>query len=553
VYTEKQKLKNRKDVNTMKKRMLAAVLAVSMLVGLFSGCGGQETGTSQSSAATEEEGSTVSEVSSEGETSDTLFAEPLEFTIMAPIWEPHTKATEDMEIFNAMAEKTNTKITYEWVPQDGYKDRVTTALASGDIPEVISSRDSLSMLISQGAALPLDELLAEYGPNIMASIEDVLPGLKNPADGKLYSVPFVLDYPPAYAMLVRKDWLTAVGIEKIPETWDEWMAAWTAFRDGDPNGDGDNTNDIPYGGDVYSLMPAFGMNINGKEAFMVTDEGEYTLAYESPDFRTYLEAMREMYKEGLLDQEFVTRGTYVNQKEFEKALFAGIVGSGMTWAEIAKRTTESVREINPDAEMVGTKAITGPDGKGALPARGKASPSVVLTVSAEEKGIADEIIQYYNWIFSEEGIRMASYGIEGKHYDMVDGKPVIKEPYCNDFVTARGAGLNFTPLPHCFSSDAYEQILLGGKSVDTLDPITKLYYDALNNGSEYYNAPPVLETEAYMDNQAVIMPKLDTMLSECVTGQITIDEFYTQYEALKPIGLQAILDEGKAAWEEISE
>ncbi|MEG1427003.1 MAG: extracellular solute-binding protein, partial [Oscillospiraceae bacterium] len=534
------------------KKILAVILCLAMVGSAFTGCASTPpaASTSPESSASEKTEPVKAESEAKADGSP-LFEKTLEFSILCPVWEPHSKATEKMEIFNEIAKRTNTKIDYQWVPQDGYQDRVTTVLASGDIPEVMSLNKGREMMIDQGAIIPLDDYLAKSGGNILSTMEDVLPMVKNPTDGKIYGIPFVLDYKPAYSMLVRKDWMDKVGVTKVPSTWDEWLAMWTKFKDEDPNGDGSTTNDIPYGGDIYSLMPAFGLNITDKNAFLVKDD-TYTLAYEVPEFKEYLNAVRGMYEKGLLDGEFATRGTFVNQKEFEKAMFSGVVGSAMTWAEMAKRVTESVKDVKPDAKMIGVAPLTGTTGVGAIPARGKASLNAALTITAEQNGKAEDIIKYYNWIFSEEGTTLSSFGIEGVHYTMTDGKPIINEPYNKSFVEARGAGLNFTPLPHLFSSVAYEQILLSGKTYEECDESTKLFYDALHAaGDKYYTVPPVLSTKAFQQKQATIMPKLETMLAECVIGKITVDEFFAEYEKLKPIGLQEILDEGKAAWDKM--
>ena len=42
-----------------------------------------------------------------------------------------------------------------------------------------------------------------------------------------------------------------------------------------------------------------------------------------------------------------------------------------------------------------------------------------------------ETIKYFDFFFSEEGRRMANFGIEGKHYDMIDGKPIFKPEVLN--------------------------------------------------------------------------------------------------------------------------
>ena len=36
--------------------------------------------------------------------------------------------------------------------------------------------------------------------------------------------------------------------------------------------------------------------------------------------------------------------------------------------------------------------------------------------------------------------------------------------------------------------------------------------------------------------------------AKCVTGEITVEEFFKQYEALKPLGLEAINQDAQAAW-----
>ena len=112
-------------------------------------------------------------------------------------------------------------------------------------------------------------------------------------------------------------------------------------------------------------------------------------------------------------------------------------------------------------------------------------------------------------------------------------------------------GINFTPFPHLFTEDAYMQLTIQGKTYEELSEPMQLFYDALYVGEEYFFTPlPVLNTEAYTEKQAQIFPNLESLVAQCVTGEITVDEFYNQYEKLKPIGLQDILDQGNEAMAE---
>lgn len=538
----------------MNKRLICLFLAVFMMLSLFVGCAANEdTSTDKatdqvSSSEQDESNGSNGEDSSQDEESDILFKETFKFSYMGSIWEPHPQ--DGNPIFDELMRRTNTEIDFRFYPSANYQDKVAVTLASGDIPDVIYGA-SVPWLIDQGAIIPLDELLEEHGQNILANLtEEDYPYLRQAIDGKIYSLPFILDFKPAYAMQIRKDWLDNVGIDKIPETWEEWKTVWRAFRDQDANGDGDKTNEIPYAGDVYSLLPAFGINVADTIGFVEDADGNYTLMYELPEFRKFLEEMRALYKEGLLDKEFATRGTFVNSQELEKVAQANLAGSMMTWAANTRTTTEVLREIDPNATLIGVKPIQGPDGKRGIPARRRLSGSATITVAAEEK--AENIVKFFNYVFSEEGIRLMSYGIEGEHHEIEDSKPVLKAPYNESFEAARKVGINFTPFPHLFTEDAYMQLTIQGKTYEELSEPMQLFYDALYVGEEYFFTPlPVLNTEAYTEKQAQIFPNLESLVAQCVTGDITVDEFYNQYEKLKPIGLQDILDQGNEAWQSI--
>lgn len=525
---------------------MAATLAVGLSLGALAACSGggtTSTSTPGSSNTIEVEGS-----------SSEAAADPVEFTIMSSIWGDHEKSLNDAgsnDLLDELMKRTNTKVNYKWFPADQYANRVSTTLAGDEIPEVING--AMALLVDEGAALPLDDLLAEHGPNILASYADhstESAKLRSVVDGKTYAIPFALIYPPAYSWSIRTDWLANVGIEEKPETWDEWLAVWEAFKTQDPNQDGNADNDIPYSGDIYSLMPAFGMNVSNRNGIMIDEDGNYTIAEESPYFREYLEAMRDMFEKGYLDAEFAQRGVYVDNVSLTDAINAGLVGSTYTWAEITRTATSGLGEVIEGAKLEGIVPPTGPNGASGLPSRGMITPTSIITVTAEKKGIEADIIKYFNYIFSDEGTVLSSYGIEGVHHDLVDGKPVLKSELSATFADARTAGLNFTPLAHHFDAAGYESIMLAGNSYEESTDETKLFYDALNmNEGYFFNQTPTMNTEAYMEYGTDIFTQLGSALAECVAGVISIDEFFSRYENLKTSGLNEILEEGNAAWQ----
>ena len=94
------------------------------------------------------------------------------------------------------------------------------------------------------------------------------------------------------------------------------------------------------------------------------------------------------------------------------------------------------------------------------------------------------------------------------------------------------------------------QILTGGKSYDELSEPMKYFYDALYlNEPYFYDLVPMFDTESYIEYGADFTSKLTSIFAQCVVGELTIDEFYSQYEDIKAEGWQDIIDEQVAAYE----
>ena len=129
--------------------------------------------------------------------------------------------------------------------------------------------------------------------------------LINQEDGEIYGFGLVMDVPPAFSTMIRRDWLDNLNLE-MPKTWDEWVNVWKAFAAEDANGNGDPNDEIPFAinYDFFKfILNIFGMQSNG--TFSVVD-GEYLYDPENPNYETFLDSMRQVYADGLFAKEFVT-------------------------------------------------------------------------------------------------------------------------------------------------------------------------------------------------------------------------------------------------------
>ena len=92
-----------------------------------------------------------------------------------------------------------------------------------------------------------------------------------------------------WGLMMRKDWLENVGME-APTTIDEWYDVLTAFKEGDPNGNGEQ-DEIPFdagSGGLLLFMPAFGIT-NGW--YVNPETGKVGYGQYSEEYKAYLETM----------------------------------------------------------------------------------------------------------------------------------------------------------------------------------------------------------------------------------------------------------------------
>lgn len=480
------------------------------------------------------------------------FAEdaPLEFTFMGRTRPPYDP--DQMAIWDELMARTNTNIDFMWVPQENFAEKVNAVLASGDIPEIIYEA-TIATLLDQGAIIPLDDLYENHMPNVTAKLdeEDYL-YLRQAYDGQIYHLPYLLDFPPSMTWTIRKDWADAAGME-LPTTWDEWLAYWEMVRDTDCNGDGDATNEIPLVidsiGSLLEISTAFGIRPNNAY-FASYADGELVPLFEHENFPTYLEAMVYLYANDILDKEFVTRGT-----DYKTILDKGLAGSSYYFAERCKLTTDILRETDPNAKWYPLAPAQDQDGNQAIKARTKVQTTgATWTVTAEKNGTAEAIAEFYNYVFGDEGSDLLNYGIPGVHCEIVDGKYKINDDITEGgFNAARASGIVPTITPMDFLSDAYLQILMGGKGYDELPESTQYFYDGLFlNEPYFYMQVPVYTTEAFVEHQASLGTRLSEIFAKCVTGELSVDQFYAEYEKIKNAGWADVIEEQIAAYNTVA-
>ena len=486
--------------------------------------------------------------------------EPLTITALGIHFNQYPTEFDGCYYLPTVEKYTNVHLQVDWRPDSDWNTQVATALAGGidNLPYLIRPGTyGVAALANEGAIVPLDDYL-DLIPNIVAAVGEERFADWKAADGHFYTIPTIVNVPGSQSTAVRKDWLDKLNMD-VPTTWEQWKAYWYGVRDNDMNGNGDTTDEIPIvlemgqNGErsLHALLNAFGIKASSDAQFCVLDDGTYTMVYEHPRYREFITEMQQLYADKIIDQEFATR----YQADMYNTMSGNLAGTVFTWAEQCAVHSETLIANGVEDGLYLTCApITGPYGDQYIQKRQGITGNWCITAKAEADGKVEDILKFWNWMFSDEGVMLYNYGIEGYTYTMVDSKPVINpEITAAGFNDYRTLSMEFEPVGGNWQNDAFMQCVFSGKTVDELTVPRKSFYDGLNehgvNDGKYYAMPPTLETEAYVEYRAeLITSGVCALRDQCVAGQLSVDDFFAKYEELKGRGLQDIIDQGTEAY-----
>ncbi|MCU6791868.1 extracellular solute-binding protein [Paenibacillus sp. WQ 127069] len=391
----------------VQSRMIAMLTAGALVALTAAGCTGTSTGSNTAGGSTSgnEQNKEVKTVS----------------ILMNGDW-GKMPGPDDKQI-KYVTEKTGIAIKSETLPWNGGTDftkGLNVKIAANELPDLFLPYGVEDTLLKQGALLALDDLLPKYAPTLWKSIpEDIWNSVRaNSPDGKIYFIPRVNLYP-RYSSLIRKDWLDKVNM-KIPTTKDEYVAVLKAFRDQDPNGNG-KADEIPTSGrelgrwmDHLFLMHGVAM-VEGYPAWDLYNN-ELTYSAVTPNMKEAIKFASELYKEKLLDNE-----TFLNKDATWKAkIQQDRVGSWIHLPEgLDQNFFQNLSKVNPNANIAGMAVPKVEGFKGFTPMPRFNGLEWAIPKSSKNSVEAMKLLEFYA---NPENRDFATFGIEGEHYEVKDGK-----------------------------------------------------------------------------------------------------------------------------------
>ncbi len=227
------------------------------------------------------------------------------------------------ELTTWMQERTGIEIEWLVVPAEGAIDQMTLQLAGGDLPDAFMgllwtpiTPTQLAVYGEQGLFIDLKESMGTNALNF-TELSKTLPeavSMVTAPSGAIYSMPQINDC--YHCSMPQKFWINKVWLDNlglaIPTTPDELKAALQAFKDGDPNGNGE-ADEIPMTvsattslGDLdLFLMNPF--QFSPGDPWIYVQDGQCVASYTQDGWREGVKYMRDLYANGLLDNDSFTQ------------------------------------------------------------------------------------------------------------------------------------------------------------------------------------------------------------------------------------------------------
>ncbi|MDD3334589.1 MAG: extracellular solute-binding protein [Eubacteriales bacterium] len=323
------------------------------------------------------------------------------------------------EFFTRMEERTGITFTYsEYTKSADWQTAKEQMFATGELPDVLFkaalTTEETIRYTESGQLIDLKPLLAEYAPNLWALLNehpDWLEAITLPS-GKIGALPSIQTVPTQNLIWINQDWLTKLNLT-APTDLESLKTVLIAFRDQDPNGNG-KKDEIPMSflgpWELKFLSHAYGVVVNDYNVYL-DDGGKVRFWPEEDSFIELVRTLRSFYKEGLLDPNGFQTSDVLRQVTDEKAdvcygmYFAPTALSLLTYTQ-----AEAYRAMAPlvyDGKQV-YRDLLGQVTRGAF----------AITSACTDPGA---LLQWVDYLYTEEGAVEAMVGKEGDVYITTDG------------------------------------------------------------------------------------------------------------------------------------
>jgi putative aldouronate transport system substrate-binding protein len=212
---------------------------------------------------------------------------------------------------------------------------------------------------------------------------------------------------------------------KPPQTINEFYEMMKAFTQKDPDKNGKD--------DTFGLIETDAMSLFGQLKYWfgapnkwAVKEGKLVPDFMTPEYKAAMDFLRKAYQEKLINPDFAVTGQNQMLDYINKGRGGGYAGA---YAQFSNGWLTPLQRANPDAKLDFLYKIKSPNGQFRKVAAGGYNGVFMFpksSVKSEEQ--LRRILSFFDMVADDTMRKLISMGIEGRHYKMETGNPVIINP-----------------------------------------------------------------------------------------------------------------------------
>ncbi len=314
--------------------------------------------------------------------------------------------------FTRMQEKTGISFQFnEYGSYSSWTERKAKIAEGTNLPDVLFKAEltpaETQAMYRAGVLIDLKPYLEQYAPDLWKMLQENpewMDAITLP-DGAIAALPAFNRLQNNDYLWVNTKWTERLGLE-IPTTAEELTAVLRAFREKDANGNGRADEVLTFIGmwELRFLGHAFGIVDN--DYYVSVRDGQVVSSLDTDENRAFLTWLHTLWEEGLLDHNGFSLSSNLRQITDEnKDIPYGMMMAVTPLSVIPSKYQENYSILEPmtyEGKQV-YRDLTGDVIRGTF----------AITSACKEP---EKLVGWVNEFYTEEGSRMAQYGLEGEEF-----------------------------------------------------------------------------------------------------------------------------------------
>lgn len=480
--------------------------------------------------------------------SNKLFSEPLTLTLLLGehVNQPIKANTVK---FQELQELTNVTLDIDVTPSSAYDAKLIASMASGKLYDLQKIDISQMRKYSTDLYLDVTDRMKTQVPNYYERIKNDNVFKQTSINGRYYGFCTLSaqdgddSIGSAIWPVVRTDILEKHNL-KTPTTWAECFNVMKKLK-------GYYPDSTPISGRYWGYIMDYMEDSLGMQRGIHYDEAQqkYVCGVLEKEYLTVLQFMKRCYDAGILDKDFGT----VTSNSWNDGVLSGKIFMWIDNTGFAGSQTKALQANNPDAEMQVIPLMENLFGKksGILYHDHWYAEQWVISAQTKEP---DRVMTLMNWLYSEQGSQVCTYGKEGETYSIsADNKVEIPKSVWSKYVgnsnavyqwmSDYGLGLLcFTPLVSVqntvtvYANNSPEDEAYGKAASD----IFVKDYKAGNTHYQETLRPQV--SKDIEEKYDLIKEQINATIKKFITGSKPLSEYNAFVTQIKNMDVQEVLD-----------